>query len=472
MSMTLIDTSRFLKVVVVGMKPKTGVSRPTGAAIDSRAVKKGNLFFCLQGEKVDGHDFAGAAVEKGAIAIIASHDPFPGQSAPVPVMIVPDVTDALIHLAKKHRESARGTVIAVTGTSGKTTVKEVLASVLARSGKTAKNELNHNNRIGLPLSMLNASSNAAFWVMEIGISRPGDMDELGSILQPDVGLIINADMGHTQELGDKGTAFYKARLLAHLAKHGQAVVSADYTDLVRQAETYGVPLTYFATLDDRIPYHAHYLGPKEGSFGAYTLSMEGRQIVLDAPFQGSYGAENVAAIGAVAHTLGLTDTEIVEGFAVAKLPQQRFSRKQLGAFTLIDDSYNANPLSMSRMLDAAADAARSRKENLLLVLGEMGELGADSAKCHYALGRHVAKLAPGFFCWKGGMRAEVERGLHDAGYTGSCYPVTDAASFVKAYESGKPDKGVILFKGSRVNRMEELVAAFAATRRKGKGNAL
>ncbi len=348
MRMSLLDISQLLGIVCVGMRPEDALTRPTGAAIDSRAVCKGNLFFCLPGEHVDGHDFAAAAVDAGALAVIASRDPFAETNKKAPVLLVRNVASALATIAAVHRWTTRAVVVGVTGTSGKTSVKEVLASVLAVAGETVKNPVNFNNQIGLPLSMLNASQDAAYWVMEAGISKPHDMDELASMLRPDIALILNAGPGHVQELGDRGVAHYKARLLAYLAPNGQGIVSADYPALVREVETYPIESVYFSALDAEATYFASFLG-LEGFSGRFRLFLDGETLTVKAPFLGSYGAENVAAVGAVAHILGLTAPEIAAGFAASEPPAQRFILREKERYQVIDDSYNANPLSMSRM---------------------------------------------------------------------------------------------------------------------------
>lgn len=474
MRVTLLDIARITGSVCVGMPPELALSRPTGAAIDSRAVKPGCLFFCLPGERADGHDFAAAAVANGAMAVIGTHDPFAPQKAPVPVFIVGDAGKALALLAKAHRADTDALVIGVTGTSGKTSVKEVLAAVLGEHGRTEKNPVNLNNQIGLPLSMLNASPDASHWVMEAGISRSGDMDELGDILRPDVALILNAGNGHEEGLGDRGVAHYKARLLAHLAGRGHAVVSADYPDLRREASSYGVPTLYFSAENGSEAYFAAYLGPSsrpEGG-GRFSLFMDGPEVTVTAPFHGGYGAENVAAIGAVASLLGLTDDEIRAGFAKAAPADQRSCVRETGAFLSCDCSYNANPLSMGRMLDAARDMADARGQGLVLVLGEMLELGGNSGEYHFDLGLHAADLAPGAVFWKGGHAAEVEKGLMKGGYSGPFIPVADADAFAAAFravlQAGSVTSGVVLFMGSRSNKLEDFVAAFA--RLAGGGN--
>ena len=466
MRMNLLDICRQLETICIGMTPRQMLSSPTGAAIDSRAVKSGDLFFCLPGERADGHDFAAAAVENGAIAVIGLRNPFGGES-PVPFFEVPDVTRALGILAIGHRMSAKARVVGITGTSGKTSVKEALAFVLSEHGRTEKNHLNLNNQIGLPLSMLNADEDADYWVMEAGISRAKDMDELGNILRPDVALILNAGAGHIQGLGDKGVAHYKAKLLAYLARNGQAIVNADYPDLLLEARVHCPECITFSAHDDHAPYSAFYNGPESAFKGRYSLSLKGKTLEVAAPFQGDFGAENVAAIGAVAHLLGLADGEIAHGLAKAKPPAQRFSTSIVGPFLIIDDSYNANPLSMERMTNAAADMAEERCEGLFLVLGEMGELGEGSANFHEELGKHLARLDPLGVFWIGGYGSDVARGLDMGNYAGLWMPVADEAAFIAALQDAGMDAGVVLIKGSRSNRLERLVAVVTKLAKEG-----
>ena len=184
--------------------------------------------------------------------------------------------------------------------------------------------MNLNNQIGLPLSMLAATGEEAFWVMEAGISHAGDMDELGAILEPDVALILNVGPGHAAGLGDRGTAYYKARLLSYLAPGGMAVVSADYPELVREARAVHPELVFFSAAGRQVDYRASYVTPAGEDKGLFRLWLDGVSLDVEAPFRGAFGAENVIAVAAVAHRLGLTPDEIAAGFAGALLPKQRF----------------------------------------------------------------------------------------------------------------------------------------------------
>lgn len=473
MRVTLADIAVCLGHDPAALPARARDFRPTGAAIDSRKVQPGHIFFCLPGAQVDGHDFARQAVTAGAAALVAARNPFPGEASPVPLFLVADSVKALGMAAALHRDSALAVVIGLTGTAGKTSVKEALAAVLAGKGKTAKNPLNLNNQIGLPLSMLNAAWDAAYWVMEAGISEAHDMDDLGSILRPDLALVLNAGAGHLQGLGDRGVAFHKARMLHYLANGGTALISADYPDLVREAAVYARPTMQFSVREGATAYTARYLGPLEGGFGEYDVVTPAERAIVHAPFQGSFGAENVAAVAAVTHALGISLEDTARGLASASAPAQRFCSKQIGGCLLIDDSYNANPLSMSRMIESASGLALHRKEPLLLVLGEMLELGAETEAIHSRLGREMAETRPQAVIWKGGCAEAVRKGLQQAGYSGPFYPVAGEEEFPQALKTSGFIKGVALFKGSRGNRLETLVAIFTTCMgSEGEGDAL
>ncbi|OXS27851.1 MAG: UDP-N-acetylmuramoylalanyl-D-glutamyl-2, 6-diaminopimelate--D-alanyl-D-alanine ligase [Desulfovibrio sp. MES5] len=454
----------------------------TSVATDSRAVVPGSLFVCVSGCRVDGHDFAAKAVEQGAGAVLASC-PLPHVAAPV--FVVPDTVKALGCLAALWRDRTKARVVGVTGTAGKTTVKETLARILSLAGKTARNAMNNNNQIGMPRSVLNTDGDEDFWVMEAGISQPGDMDDLGAVLRPDLALVLNAGAAHTEGLGEKGVAWHKARLLSYLAKGGKGLVSADYPDLAREARATGADIRFFSAAGQDAAFRASYLGAApvavgEGavsedgtgkdvslaaSRGKYHLWLDGTELDVIAPFRGEYGAENVAAVAAAAHMLGVDASIIAQGLADAKMPAQRFNQVQAGSWLLIDDTYNANPLSMRRMLEAAAEQAGSRP--FVAVLGAMLELGEQAALEHEELGRHLARLNPAAVIWKGSHAEDVRKGLDMAGYAGIWQPVADADDFAKVWRavqsqgleaSASTSGGVALFKGSRSNKLETLMA--------------
>ena len=461
----------------LGLSALDGDIALTAAITDSREAAPGALFVCIPGSRVDGHDFVPAAVALGASAVLASR-PLPG--AGVPVLVGENTVKALGGIAALWRDKTRAKVVGVTGTAGKTTLKEVLAQVLAVRGKTAKNALNNNNQIGMPRAMLATDGDEDFWVMEAGISHEGDMEELSSVLRPDIGLILNVGAGHTEGLGQKGVAWHKSRLLTNLKPGGIGLVCADYPELVREARATGADLHFFSAAGRAVEYRASYAGPAPAASaaadagaaaagdapddrrGLYHLWLDGTRCVVTAPFRGEYGAENVIAVAAVAHKLGLSTAEIAQGLSQSSLPVQRFNQTRVGKWLFIDDTYNANPLSMRRMLDAAAERAAGRL--FVPVLGEMLELGSQAAEEHEALGRHLADLKPAAIFWKGGHGENIRAGLTCGGYTGPWFEVYDAAAFASAWAelshgafADCKTGGVALFKGSRGNRLECLL---------------
>ncbi len=437
-------------------------ARPSAVRTDSRAVGEGDLFFCIKGERFDGHDYASQALEAGALAVVA-HRPLELSEAAKatgrPVIMVRNTVNALGALARRHRDTAGASVVGVTGSAGKTTVKELLAGLLAKQGRTAKNPLNHNNQIGLPLSMLEADGGESFWVMEVGISLPRDMDELGEILAPDLALIVNVGPAHTQGLGGiAGVAAHKARLMAHCKEGGEVVLSADYPELLDAAMAHEPPRILFSTSEEaEAPYKGAYLGPEADGKGRYRLNLAGEIIEVSLPWRGTFMAENCIAAAAAAHRLGLAPAVIAEGFSQAAPTKGRFQRYEADDLIIVDDTYNANLLSMTQALESAVEMADGAP--VTAVLGEMLELGDESVMLHEELGRNIARLGVGTVFWRGGFGRAVHDGLEAGGHTGEFVEVEHTEEFLEQMRQSEIARGVILFKGSRGLRMEEFCDA-------------
>ncbi|MDR2051324.1 MAG: UDP-N-acetylmuramoyl-tripeptide--D-alanyl-D-alanine ligase [Deltaproteobacteria bacterium] len=442
---------------------------PARVVVDSREIGLSDLFVCIRGERQDGHDFAFQAAERGATAILAEKDPFAGKIPPLPLLRVSDSVQALQLLAAEYRSSFRGRVAGITGSAGKTSIKEVLAEVLSVRGKTSRNFMNRNNRIGLPISILNADAEASFWVLEAGISEKRDMDELGRVLKPDLGLILNVGPAHLSGLGDRGAAYYKARLLTYLQPEGCALISADYPELLRESAAVRADFFTFSACRPEADYFAACKGQTASGRWLYRVRLRGAEFEAAAPFPGVYGAENVAAISGAAQILGLSPSEISAGLSRAVLPEQRFHCLTRGNFTLIDDSYNSNPLSAERMLRSASEMARAARSPLFLVMGDMLELGGESAQAHRRLGREMAVSGARAVFWKGEQGEEVRAGLREGAFGGFFADLREAEDFsaglpalldcLEKGAAGDP-RGVILFKASRGLKLELLAEDF------------
>jgi len=453
----------------------------TGGASDNRLVKKGDIFICIKGDKVDGHDFAQNAMERGALAVLAERNPFEqkhGENPPIPVLLVENSVQALGFLANNRRkayaENASHKVIGITGTAGKTSLKELLAHILSMDETSlqvvdryvAKNPLNNNTQIGMPLAILNARGDEKFWVLEVGISQIHDMDELGAILEPDMVIILNAGSGHTEGLGALGVAHYKARLLKYMKKDGIALVSKDYPKLVAESQKYRDDIIYF-TADANCTPHINtpqgtYKGLDERGFGQYCLNINGEEIFVSSPFIGSYGAENCAAAACAALSLGMSKASVITGIETMPIPQMRFSRIQKDAWAIIDDSYNANPLSSIRMLESAKELAKNKA--FFVLMGEMKELGELTQSEHILLGKAIANSEVKILFWVGNNAEAVQKGLLQNDFTGKFIPVQSSDEFILKIKENFGILGMkenlILFKGSRSNHLENYVTSF------------
>lgn len=462
MRMTMYDIASCLKTFVAGFANDSDII--CSVATDSKKISKNGLFVCIKGQKADGHDFVPEALKNGASAILAQK-PLP--QVPIPVFVVEDTVKALGKLAACWRKKTEAIVVGVTGTAGKTTLKEVLASILSKRGKVAKSQLNHNNQIGLPLSILETDGDENFWIMEAGISHDGDMDDLGAILNPDIGVVLNAGAGHLEGLGKKGVAWNKARLFNYLAPCGKAVICADYPELVQETKTYDVEVVEFTT-KSRDHDSEWYSRSRDDVDETCELMLAGNICKIKMPLSGEAGEEVSIAAGTCAALLGLSTSEISCGFSNVKLPPQRFNEETIGSWLIIDDSYNANPLSMKRMLQIAKQRANSLGAPFCAILGEMGELGKDTGLLHEELGKLLGELKPDFVFFKGKSFEDFKKGffaIQPDNNEKLCL-VDDDSDFESLLkktilqDQSMNTGGVILFKGSRSNKLEIFVRSF------------
>jgi UDP-N-acetylmuramoyl-tripeptide--D-alanyl-D-alanine ligase len=455
-------------------KPGTRGQSGRGLTTDSRVVSAGALFLALRGEVHDGHAFLGAADEKGAGVLVVDER---ADISPVrhgAVVSVPDTLVAWGSLAAAHLEAWRRggdagaaagkPVLTITGSAGKTTTKEMVASLLALRGPVRKTQGNLNNRIGLPATVLTLDATVAFAVLEAGMSLPGEMAELGRIARPDVAAIVNVGLAHAEGVGGReGVAREKGALYQYLRPGGTAVVNVDDA---------------FASGEARRAVEAHVVGFGLGSAAAYRVVSRKAQgtgadlelrtpagtLNVRSPFVGEAHAVDLACALACAEAVAtpFAAEEIEEALGRMQLPG-RGSLQVLGDGTwIVDDSYNANPISMRASLAAVREMAGGRR--IVAVLGEMRELGAFSATEHEALGAELGHFGVGLLISCGG---EMDRAAARAEAAG--LPVLrakDAEDAGKLAMSQVSGKDVVLVKASRGVRAERVIEALVADRSK------
>lgn len=430
---------------------------------DSRTVKPGDIFLGLSGDNFDGAAFAAQAVSHGATGLIVDRvlDPIP----PVPTVIVQDTLRALGDLASFRRCLMKNlTVVAVTGSSGKTTVKEMTASILDQCGKTLKTKGNFNNLVGLPLSLLPVNYHHQFAVMEMGMNVPGEIARLTEIARPDVACINNIQPAHLAGLGSiQGVALAKGELFAGCPDSATLIVNLEdpmVRALAKGARQKTIGFGFRSVADVR----ATRIAPRGQEGLAFTLHVAGERARVGIKVIGRHNVLNSLAAAAMAHAAGAGMAEIVKGLEAFATGENRLGIKRLpGGLRVINDSYNANPSSMSAALSTVAMIRK--EERTVAVLGDMLELGEFSLSAHETLGGEVAKQGFDYLCGVGEYAGAVVAAARKAGmgmdYAREFSSKDDVATFIlELMDKGNLASGdLVLVKGSRGMRMEQVITA-------------
>jgi len=425
----------------------------SGISTDSRNINPGELFVPLRGERFDGHDYMIQAVRNGAAACL-SEEVIAGLS--VPVLLVKDSLHALGDIAGAARFRLKGPLIAVTGSAGKTTTKEMLATVLSRSGAGLKTSGNFNNLIGLPLTLLGLQEDHSWAVLEMGTSALGEIERLTEIAAPDMGIITNIGAAHLETLhGLDGVSRAKGELFAGM-KGGTAIINLDDERVARLPVANGVRRVTFG-LDAKADVRA-----EEVRNGSSTLSFRLRlpdgthQVKLQAP--GRHNVHNALAVAAACWALGIAGGEITRGLAEFVPVPGRMNIFPLPCGgELLDDSYNANPLSVSAALETLD--GKNGKGRRIAVLGDMLELGSEEGSFHSEIGRKAAKVVD-LLVTVGRLSHETANGARAAGLeSSSIIELEDCEAAIAAVSGLQRPGDRILVKGSRGMRLDRLASA-------------
>lgn len=448
-------------VIAIGGRVYGEITMPrvTSISTDSRSVEPGAMFFAIKGETHDGHDHVAAALEKGATcAVVSDLDRIEKQLLALGRIIqVQDTVVALGRLASWYRRQFAAQVVAVIGSNGKTTVKDMVAAVLSSRLRGRSARASFNNHIGVPLTLLSVEPSDEFVVVEIGTNHPGEIASLGRIAQPDMAVVTSIGEEHLEFFGDvKSVAREEFSLLSCMASrafvamniqaagHAPPTVLKDVTSLTYGLEEEANLRAVEIASDDR----GHRFRINDGT--EYFLPVLGRHNVVNA----------LAAI-AIGMRFRMSPEQIAAGLQQVKLPPMRLERVQMGDMIVINDAYNANPSSMRVALSVMDGIATPGRK--VLILGDMRELGEQSTRCHQALGQEAGRSTAQIILAVGAYARVVADGATTtAGTTKRIYsfPTVEAASEKIAALLDAGD--IILLKASRGMKLEKLMEPIRA----------
>ena len=429
-----------------------------GAALDSRRVQGGELFFALAGERTDGHQFVSQALERGASAAVVS------QSVEAPTesgLIEVDDTFAALHrLTRQVRARVPRQLVAVTGSVGKTTTKEILATLLASRYRVARNPGSLNNLYGFPVALLGIPEDTEWMVAEMGMSTPGELGQVSLLGRPDVAVFTNVRPAHLQAFGSlRAIAEAKAELLQGLAADGLVVANRDDPEIVRFVGRHQGPLIWFAMQAESDYGVADIRSRRDGLGTRFRLLAARQEQEIDLPLHGRYNVENFLAAAACAHALGVPLVDIGGAAAgVQGQPMRGTLHRLIGDTVVIDDCYNSNPTALSQALKSAREVAGQRH---WAILGDMLELGETAPDLHAQAGREAAQMGFSPIVGVGELSRELVAGAEETGAETRWYE--SARQAAEAVGSDLVDGDVVLVKGSRGVGLEVVVESLLAT---------
>lgn len=420
-----------------------------GVTIDSRTASAGQLFVAIAGETFDGHDYLAAAFEKGAVCAIAARP----VEAPGPVIVVTDTIAALGRLAAWYRRQLRARVIAITGSAGKTSTRQMLCRVLGEFYRCRQSPKSFNNDIGVPLTLLSAEADDELLLVELGSNAPGEIGALSRMTAPDLAVVTFVGPAHLAGFGTVEKILHeKASIAGGLVPGGTLYINGDQPDLVTHVKrTYAIAPVTFGTTDT-----CDIIGSDfalNGGSGALTL--EGRRI--EVPLSGRAALMNVLTVWSVCRDLKVPLSDFAAVIGRLEPVSMRLEVQRCGSLTILNDCYNANPASMANALECLRTFQRDGSARRVFVAGTMGELGDASADLHFELGQRAASEQVDVLLAAGDFAADVLLGAIQS----------ERTLLVQAFENTgqlcdnlhkyiRPDD-IVLVKGSRRAGLERAV---------------
>ncbi|PYL53115.1 MAG: UDP-N-acetylmuramoyl-tripeptide--D-alanyl-D-alanine ligase [Verrucomicrobia bacterium] len=433
-----------------------GQSSVERISTDSRTIKKGELFVALRGENFDGHKFVEAAAKAGAAGAIVDLNWKGTVPAKFAIIRAQDTLIAYQNIAANYRKSLPLKVLAITGSNGKTSTKDFAASVLGRKFRVTKTQGNFNNHVGLPRTILEATSNDNIAVWEIGMNHPGEVAPLAKIAAPDAAIITNVGVAHIEFMGTReAIAKEKGALAEAVGANGTVILNADDSFSKDIAGRTSARVLFAGTKEGTI----HAIDIQQSADGSEFTILEGaHQCRAQLPVPGLHMVQNALLAIAAGRAFGLSLEEAAAGLASAPLTKARLQIKEINGVQFLDDSYNANPDSMKAALQTLVELDSDGKR--IAVLGEMRELGQETQRGHEEVGEAAAAFGIDQLIGIGEMGAIISRAAEKAGLEKSQAVGSTSEAAELLLEIAAPGD-LILIKGSRLARTEDVIEAFA-----------
>ncbi|SFB10541.1 UDP-N-acetylmuramoyl-tripeptide--D-alanyl-D-alanine ligase [Acetitomaculum ruminis DSM 5522] len=404
--MTLENIALACKGEYIG-DPELKNKEVEGIVIDSRKVEKDFLFIAVKGARVDGHDFAKAVYEKGAACVLVEKEI---DNDGKPYILVKSTLVAIQILAAYYRRILGIRVVGITGSVGKTSTKEMIAAVLSTKYKVLKTEGNYNNGIGLPLTIFNLRQEHQIAVLEMGISEFGEMHVLAEIARPDICVITNIGQAHLETLKSRdGILKAKSEIFDFINHNGRIILNGDDDKLSTIEKIKDIKPIFFGRGENNNVYASNV--ESKGLEGMQcVIHVNGTRFPVIIPIPGEHMVNNALAATCVGKCFGLSNELIAQGIMKSRTISGRSNVIQKEKYTIIDDCYNANPVSMHKAIDLLA-LAKGRK---IAILGDMMELGTDEAELHYEVGKYAVEKEIDYLICIGKRAQYIQKGAMDA----------------------------------------------------------
>jgi UDP-N-acetylmuramoyl-tripeptide--D-alanyl-D-alanine ligase len=437
----------------------------TGISTDSRTTKTGDCFFAIAGDNFDGHDFVSDAFEKGAVCAVVSREIKDSRFTDKVILVVDDTVKAIGDFARGYRRQCTFKVVAITGSVGKTTVRQIAYHVLSQHYRVFQSPKNFNNQIGLPLSLLGADPEHQIVVVELGTNHPGEIAYLTGIAQPNIAVVTNVYPAHLEGFGDVQTiAKEKLSISEGLPTDGILIINSAITP---PAGLSAKILTFGKSACPERPVVSE-VEPSRGDasdFHAENISFDGpgSRFIIDGveislPLAGPGNIENALAAWAVCSQFGITIDDFAQAVKTLSAVPMRAEVLQIGTLTVLNDCYNANPASMKNALDILANLVLKEKRRAVFICGDMAELGRQTQDLHAELGAAVAHAKVRLLLTVGKSAKIVAKAAKDAAkYDLQTKSFTDILSACNNLKKFIKDYDIVLVKGSRVDKLEMAV---------------